>query len=49
MRILLLGAGAAHVCLAVRNRHESWQVQDASMPHGGSFDPFHEDPGCCGR
>ena len=21
-----------------------WQVQDASIPHGGSSDPFHESP-----
>ena len=33
----------------VRNHHEGWQVQDASIPHGGSFDPFHEIPGYCGK
>ena len=24
-------------------------MQDASIPHGGSFDPFHEVPGYCGK
>ena len=49
MRIFLSGVGADHVFTAPRGRLEGWQVQDASIPHGGSFDPFHEDPRCCGR
>ena len=40
VRIFLSGAGADHVCPTVREHPEGWQVQDASIPRGGSFDLF---------